>query len=227
MSLTPEKETIFRKCTAGTFCKRLHSCCFFCILHCQQIQLPSKVLLLSFIWVYRVKYNMVALNVQWEEKCSCSDSPQHLCCPLPVHACCLCYYWRCGSTRQRSRATDLFVSHSVVHSAGMRREGWGVGVVLTCLQYLFTSTKTEEFWEKRDGEALSQRPPCPLCSPCWGCCCWLLWQGPLPAWTLWHPRTLTDTPSNCHCSHFNSSYTSSSSSVHTHSTHCLVIYTQS
>lgn len=35
------------------------------------------------------------------------------------------------------------------------------GVVLICLEYLFTSAKTDEFWENRDGEALSQLSLCP------------------------------------------------------------------
>lgn len=42
--------------------------------------------------------------------------------------------------------------------AGMRGGRAVVGVALICLQYLFTSAKTEEFWENRDGEALSLLP---------------------------------------------------------------------
>lgn len=108
--------------------------------------------------------------------------------PFPACACPLCYCWHCGETQQRSWETDLFFSHSVLKIAGMRGGRAVVGVALICLQYLFTSAKTEEFWENRDGEALSLLPLLRL-----------LLLAPLPAWTLWHACTLTDTPSHWHC----------------------------
>lgn len=44
---------------------------------------------------------------------------------------------------------------------GLVWRGMFWGVVLICLEYLFTSAKTDEFWENRDGEALSQLSLCP------------------------------------------------------------------
>lgn len=97
---------------------------------------------------------MAALNVQWEEE-ERPDSPQHLW--FPIRAC--SFFWHCAEPRKRSRETDLFVSHFVFTCCGSEaaaRSGAG-RLAPVCLQYLFTSVKTE-FCENGDKEAVSQLP---------------------------------------------------------------------
>ena len=166
---------MFRQFTAVPLCKRLQfSFVFLCTVN--KYSCPQKKL-------YPIYYTIALwlCNLQWL-------SPHHLCFPhllfLPEPALFV--------------VVDIAVKYGNAHERQRRRRGRrrrrGLGLLLFAFSICLLVQK--EFWENRDGEALSQLPPCPFCSPCWGCCCcccWLLWPSSSPC-----VNPLTDTHINGH-----------------------------
>lgn len=120
--------------------------------------------------------------------------------PFPVCACFLCYCWHCGETRQHSWETDLFVSHSVAHIAGMRKRGRRrrLGLLLFAFSICLLVQKQLSSGRIETGRHWVSSLHVPSALPAEAAAAGSCGTAPLPVWTFWQARTLTDT-SNWHC----------------------------
>lgn len=139
----------------------------FCLLHCQQMQSPPKNSYVPFIiLVYGVMCNMASLNLQWEAVTVVLVFHISLFPSVPDLFVFVDIAVKLSNLHERQTCLFLILCFLLQCWGwfGVCVCGAGVcfgGVVLICLEYLFTSAKTDEFWENRDGEALSQLSLCP------------------------------------------------------------------
>lgn len=149
---------------------------------------------------------------------TCSD-------PVSVHvllssSCRLCLLsvllWKSTTLMWDRHVCLLFRGSYCVYERWGER-GWGCSYLPSVFFFVFVDEcKRSSGRENRDEEALSQLPPCPFHSPCWGCCCWLQWHSSSP-----HVNSLAGTHINGFAfklalqPQFNSGHTSAPP-VHTH-----------